>query len=431
MENKTQGLPGMLGTVKVGGLPLGLYLLALALLAAMLALDCLPASIVGAFFLLMILGDGMNKLGAIIPVVKTYLGGSVMCIFGGAILALLGVFPEGAMATVDAFVNDQGFLVLYIAALITGSLFSIDRGLLLKGAVRILPVSIAAVFAGALVCGGMGVLMGQGFWDAILFILVPMTSGGMTAGTVPLSQVYSAQLGVDAGVILTRMAPATVLGNCIAIVYASLANTLGRKKPQWTGNGRLVNDGQPAPVQAPLKPTLEQLAGGMTLSLAFYGVGALLHHLVPMVPTYAWMIITVVVVKCMGVMPAAMEDAARQWGQFAIKAWTAAALFGIGMTLIDLETIAADLTLPYLLTVLLIETTITLTAAFVGRLVSFYPIESAIAAGMCATNMGGSGNVAVLSSSDRMDLLPFAQIVTRGSGALMLTIGGILVQYVG
>ena len=45
--------------------------------------------------------------------------------------------------------------------------------------------------------------------------------------------------------------------------------------------------------------------------------------------------------------------------------------------------------------------------------------------------MGGSGNVAVLSSSDRMDLLPFAQIVTRGSGALMLTIGGILVQYVG
>ena len=173
------------------------------------------------------------------------------------------------MATVDAFVNDQGFLVLYIAALITGSLFSIDRGLLLKGAVRILPVSIAAVFAGALVCGGMGVLMGQGFWDAILFILVPMTSGGMTAGTVPLSQVYSAQLGVDAGVILTRMAPATVLGNCIAIVYASLANTLGCKKPQWTGNGRLVNDGQPAPLQAPLKPTLEQLAGGMTLSLAF------------------------------------------------------------------------------------------------------------------------------------------------------------------
>ena len=74
---------------------------------------------------------------------------------------------------------------------------------------------------------------------------------------------------------------------------------------------------------------------------------------------------------------------------------------------------------------------ISLTAAFLGKLVGFYPLESAIAAGMCTTNMGGSGNVAVLSSSHRMELLPFAQIVTRSCGALMLTLGGILVQVVG
>jgi Na+/citrate symporter len=32
----------------------------------------------------------------------------------------------------------------------------------------------------------------------------------------------------------------------------------------------------------------------------------------------------------------------------------------------------------------------------------------------------------VLSAADRMSLLPFAQIVTRSIGALMLTLGGIL-----
>mgnify|MGYP000021190627 CR=1 FL=1 len=197
MEQPKSTIKCRMSDIHVGGLPLWLYLLALVLLAAALWMDCLPRNIVGAFFLLMILGDGLNYLGNTIPVVKTYLGGSVICIFGGAILAAAGVFPQSAMDTMDAFVNDEGFLVLYISALITGSLFSIDRNLLLQGAVRILPVSLTALLVGFLVCGGIGVVSGNGFWNNILYVAVPMTSGGMTAGTVPLSQVYAAQLGLS------------------------------------------------------------------------------------------------------------------------------------------------------------------------------------------------------------------------------------------
>ena len=90
----------------------------------------------------------------------------------------------------------------------------------------------------------------------------------------------------------------------------------------------------------------------------------------------------------------------------------------------------ATLTPLYLAAVVLIVAIISLTAAILGKLVGFFPLESAIAAGMCTTNMGGSGNVAVLSSAHRMELLPFAQIVTRSCGALMLTIGGVLVSMV-
>lgn len=415
---------------KIACLPLPLYLVALALAGACLLTDSIPANMVGAFFLLTLLGEGLSTLGGAIPVVRTYLGGSVVCTLGGAFLTYWGVIPTPVVASLSEFI-DSGFLTLYICGLITGSLFNIDRNLLLRASLKLLPVAVVSIFAGVLTCGILGILIGDGFWDSILYIAVAMTSGGMTAGAVPLSTIYSAQLGVPAADVLNRMAPATVLGNCIALIFAGLLKDSGKKHPAWTGNGHLVNDGKPVQ-KMPVTPlTLEKLMGGFFLSVTFYTLGSLLHHFVPVVPIYAFMILAVVIVKCGGFFPEEVEDAARQWGRFTIRAWTMAALFGIGVTLIDLNVILSNLTPSFLITVFVVEVVITLTAAFLGKAVGFYPVESAIAAGMCTTNMGGSGNVAVLSGADRMELLPFAQIVTRSCGALMLTLGGILVRFFG
>lgn len=416
---------------RIAGMPLPLYALGLLLSGVCILADSLPANMAGAFFFLMTVGEGLNVLGNSIPVVRTFLGGSVFCTLGGAFLAYFGLISGGVMQTLDAFINGSGFLTLYICGLITGSLFNIDRRLLLRASVKLLPVAVVSVAAGVLVCGVLGILIGDGFWDSILYIAVAMTSGGMTAGTVPLASIYSAQLGIPAADVLNRMAPATVLGNCIALVFAGVLKDSGKRFPAWTGNGRLVNDDKPVRVMPVTELKAEKLVGGLLLSVAFYVAGALLNGLFPVVPTYAFMILLVVAVKCGGLFPEEMEDAARQWGRFIIPAWTAAALFGLGTIFIDLNVILSNLTPAFLFTVLAVEVTITLTAAFLGKAVGFYPVESAIAAGMCTTNMGGSGNVAVLSGSNRMELLPFAQIVTRSCGALMLTAGGILVRFFG
>ena len=416
--------------VKIACLPLPLYLMALGLAAACLLTDSIPANMVGAFFLLTLLGEGLSTLGGAIPVVRTYLGGSVVCTLGGAFLTYWGLIPAPVVSSLSTCI-DSGFLTLYICGLITGSLFNIDRNLLLRASLKLLPVAVVSIFAGVLTCGLLGILIGDGFWDSILYIAVAMTSGGMTAGAVPLSEIYSVQLGIPAADALNRLAPATVLGNCIALIFAGLLKDSGVKHPTWTGNGHLVNDGKPVQ-KMPVTPLeLDKLVAGFFLSVAFYTLGSLLHHFIPAVPVYAFMILSVVIVKCGGLFPEEVEDAARQWGRFTIRAWTMAALFGIGVTLIDLNVILANLTPAFLITVLMVELVITLTAAFLGKAVGFYPVESAIAAGMCTTNMGGSGNVAVLSGANRMELLPFAQIVTRSCGALMLTLGGILVRFFG
>lgn len=426
MQQERKEISGKANTI--AGFSIPLYLGILALVVVCMYMDCLPAGLVGGMIALMVLGEGLNFLGNHTPVVKTYLGGSVICILGAAVIQALGLIPEQTHEILDNFVNKEGFLVFYISALITGSLFNIDRGLLIRATVKLLPTAVISLAVGVILSGLLSMVMGDSFLEGILYIGIPMTSGGMTAGAVPLSAMYSSVLGTDAGQILTRIAPATVLGNCVAIIFGGLANNIGERKPSLTGNGCLVNDGHEVKKQPPMKPTFALLCTGLIISMAFYELGALCHHFISIVPTYAWMIVAVVIVKGTGILSERLEDAAREWGQFAIHSWTAAALTGIGATLIDLKTILHTITPFYLLSVVLIVGAITLTAGLIGIKMGFYPLESSIAAGMCTTNMGGSGNVAVLSSSKRMELLPFAQIVTRSCGALMLTIGGVLIQ---
>lgn len=426
MQQERKEISGKANTI--AGFSIPLYLGILALVVVCMYMDCLPAGLVGGMIALMVLGEGLNFSGNHTPVVKTYLGGSVICILGAAVIQALGLIPEQTHEILDNFVNKEGFLVFYISALITGSLFNIDRGLLIRATVKLLPTAVISLAVGVILSGLLGMVMGDSFLEGILYIGIPMTSGGMTAGAVPLSAMYSSVLGTDAGQILTRIAPATVLGNCVAIIFGGLANNIGERKPSLTGNGCLVNDGHEVKKQPPMKPTFALLCTGLIISMAFYELGALCHHFISIVPTYAWMIVAVVIVKGTGILSERLEDAAREWGQFAIHSWTAAALTGIGATLIDLKTILHTITPFYLLSVVLIVGAITLTAGLIGIKMGFYPLESSIAAGMCTTNMGGSGNVAVLSSSKRMELLPFAQIVTRSCGALMLTIGGVLIQ---
>jgi Na+/citrate or Na+/malate symporter len=65
-------------------------------------------------------------------------------------------------------------------------------------------------------------------------------------------------------------------------------------------------------------------------------------------------------------------------------------------------------------------------SAVVGHLVGFFPIDSAITAGLCMANRGGSGDLAVLGASRRMGLIAYAQLSSRLGGGIVLVIGSIL-----
>lgn len=167
---------------------------------------------------------------------------------------------------------------------------------------------------------------------------------------------------------------------------------------------------------------------GLILAMTFYILGVVVGKIVPAVHSYAWMIILVALSKAFGSIPEKFEKAAQQWSQFVMKNWTSALLVGIGISMIDLGAVISAFSPLYMLLVLVVVVCVSIGAGIGGYLVGFYPVESAITAGLCTTNMGGTGDIAVLSAAKRMELLPFAQIATRICGALILIVASILTK---
>ena len=66
--------------------------------------------------------------------------------------------------------------------------------------------------------------------------------------------------------------------------------------------------------------------------------------------------------------------------------------------------------------------TIVLASGYIGTRVGFYFVESALTSGLGMADMGGTGDVAVLSAAKRMELMPFMQISSRLGGALILVL---------
>jgi malate:Na+ symporter len=67
------------------------------------------------------------------------------------------------------------------------------------------------------------------------------------------------------------------------------------------------------------------------------------------------------------------------------------------------------------------------TGALIGRWLNMYPIEAAII-NACHSGQGGTGDVAILTAANRMQLMPFAQIATRIGGAITVTVVLILLS---
>lgn len=415
-------------SIKISGISLPFYLIMLAILVVVISLGKLPNNILGAIAVLVLLGNLFHFIGTKIPIVRTYLGGgAVFCIFASATIATFGILPSSAVETTKSFVNNMGFLDFYIAALITGSILGMNRQLLIKASIRFIPVALISMAISLLMVGLVGALIGNGFGNSILYVSLPVMAGGIGAGVVPLSGIYAHALAQPAAHIISRLIPASAMGNVLAIIGAALVSKFGESS-KANGHGTLMDGDFSAEKPKEIKLDITKMGVGLLVSLSFFMLGSIGNYFVPKIHSYAFMIIIVVICKVANLIPAYYEESAIMFNNLIVKNLTAAVLAGIGIALIDLNVLAQSLTWQFMLLCLTSIITISLSAGLIGKLFGLYQVEASITAGFCNNSMGGTGNVAVLSASNRMGLIAFAQMGNRMGGAIILIISGFLIQ---
>lgn len=417
----------------------------------------LPTGMAGCFAFMIVVGTILNEIGERTPIINSYLGGgAIVIIFGSALLNYFNLMPT---KTVDGesvsyvfkgittfFKGDGAFLDFYIAALITGSILGMNRKLLMKAAARYFPAIFGGLILSFALCVGLGAITGFGAVKALLLIALPIMGGGMGAGATPLSKIFESTGTMSAADAISIMTPAVAIGNAISIVMAGIIVKVIKDK-KWNGNGALMQAGSVDPKELEISPEMQKkrndvnvinLGIGLLVSCSFFIWGFILAGLWKSyvsssvtIHAYAWMIITVAICKVFNLIPENIEVACYQWFQFIMKNLTTTLLMGIGLCYLSINTVIETFTLQYLLLCLVTCLGAFFGAAIVGKLVGFYPVESGLTAGLCMANMGGTGDVAVLSAANRMELMPFAQISSRLGGAIILLLGSLMLSLLG
>jgi malate:Na+ symporter len=408
---------------RIGIVPLPVYVLLLALIGGFVATGKVPNDICVSIAILTVGGFSCAELGKRLPYFRNIGAAAIFATFIPSYLAFSKLLPQPVLKNVVDFTKSTNFLYLFISSIIVGSILSMDRNVLIKGFLKIfVPLAIGSVVAGA-VGTAVGTLLGLGPYHTFFYLVAPIMAGGVGEGAIPLSIGYAGILGQEQGHIFAEVLPPVMLGSLTAILLSGMLNSLGKKRPHLTGQGRL-QPGEEAPApQAESLPgqfDIGNIAAAGITSISLYMVGMMCFRLFDF-PAPVAMLFVAVMFKLSRLVSPQLQQSAYVVYKFFSTAVTYPLLFAIGASMTPWDKLVSAFNVVNLAVIVSTVASLIATGFFVGRRMNMYPIETAII-NACHSGQGGTGDVAILTAAERMQLMPFAQIATRIGGAITVTL---------
>jgi malate:Na+ symporter len=147
---------------KIGIIPLPIYAILVVLIAILTYLGEVKSDAPTMIAVLVLGGFTCAEIGKRLPVLRSIGAGAIFATFIPSALAYYKLLPPQIEKSIIDFTKFTNFLYIYIAAIIVGSILGMDRGVLIKGFLKIfVPLAVGSVVAG-LVGTLVGTLLGLG-----------------------------------------------------------------------------------------------------------------------------------------------------------------------------------------------------------------------------------------------------------------------------
>ncbi|AKN32065.1 malate permease [Clostridium carboxidivorans P7] len=415
---------------KIGEIPIPLFIAISIIIFLSCHYKLLPIDMIGGFAVVMVMGLLLGEIGARVPVLKNIGGPAICTIFIPSALVYYKLLDPTAIKSITALMKTSNFLYLYISVLVVGSILGMNRKVMIKGFVKMFVPLVVGTICAAI--GGIiiGLLFGYTPYKSFFFVIAPIVSGGIGEGILPLSVGYSGIIHGSQNDLVAKLVPAAMIGNVIAIMISGLLMRIAIKKPKLTGNGVLVKTGDDQDIlqaKTEEKPIDFKLMGaGFLIACTFFIFGTFLSKFIG-IPGAIIMIITAAIVKYLKLLPKHIELGAHQIYSLVSKTLTWPLLIGVGVVYTPWSSLIATVTPGYIAICIASVTAMVTSGFYVGKAMNMYPIESALVTS-CHSGLGGTGDVAILSGANRMELMPFSQVSTRLGGAGTVILATILLK---
>lgn len=427
-----------LSEIKINGIKLPYFAALAVVLLASMYLGGLGNDFLSTIAYLMVLGGICIAVGDRIPVFNKWVGGgSLLAVMFPSWMNYMHLIPEKYVESATTLFDTAGYQTFFICMLMASSLLVLERKALIQSLIRYIPVVLVGVATAGVFGTFAGVLMGYRVSDLLVMYVLPVMGGGNGAGAIPMSQIYEQVTGGDKDAYYSVALAILTLANTICIVVAAILNGIGSKIPSWTGDKKTLMRKENAQAAKEkevefVKPSMDEIAASFIWVGAIFALSLMLAK--KWLPTiggipihqYAYFVVLLAICNIFDIIPQEFKNGIKVLSNFCVRSLGAFGFAAVGIVMTDFGEFMNAISLKNGIICFAIVLGAVIGTAVFGWILGFYPIDSAITAGLCMANRGGGGDLIVLSAADRLELMSYAAVSSRLGGGLVLVLAGIV-----